>query len=39
MLFKDHKDVDFLSKWLKNPSSIFIISMRKYKEWAKKKRN
>ena len=38
MLFKDHKDVDYVSKWLRNSSNIFIISMRKYMEWTKRRK-
>ena len=37
MLFKDHRDVDYVSKWLRIPSKIFIRSIRKYKEWVDKK--
>ena len=37
MLFVDHKDVDYVAKWLRIPSKIFIRLMKKYKEWVDKK--
>ena len=37
MLFVDHKDVDYVAKWLRIPSKISIRLMKKYKEWVDKK--
>ena len=37
MLFEDHSDVDYVAKWFRISSKIFIRSMRKYKEWVDKK--
>ena len=37
MIFENHRDVDYVAKWLRIPSKVFIRSMRKYKEWVDKK--
>ena len=37
MLFEDHSEVEYVAKWFRILSKIFIRSMRKYMEWVDKK--